>query len=66
MRKGKAEDHFVVVPERALFWFDTVGLAAFTVDGAIVGYNSQTVAHLFLIASLILLLYCSCKKLLEK
>lgn len=47
LRKGKTEDHFVVVPERALFWFDTVGLAAFTVDGAIVGYNSQEIAHLF-------------------
>ena len=52
LRKGKTENHFVVVPERALFWFDTVGLAAFTVDGAIVGYSSQEVAHLFLIVFL--------------
>lgn len=51
-RRGKTQDYFAIMPERALFWFDTVGLAAFTVDGAMVGFNSDNMTHLFLLVFL--------------
>lgn len=38
--------------EKALFWLDTLGLAAFTVDGAFVGLYSQYADNLFLCATL--------------
>lgn len=38
--------------EEILFWFDTIGLAAFTVDGAIVGLTMESPHSLFLCAFL--------------
>lgn len=40
------------VYEATLFWFDTLGLAAFTVDGAMIGIRSDYGSNLFLITAL--------------
>lgn len=40
------------VYETTLFWFDTLGLAAFTVDGAMIGIHSDFGGNLFLITAL--------------
>ncbi|SFE50104.1 Uncharacterized membrane protein YeiH [Peptostreptococcaceae bacterium pGA-8] len=51
-RRDKIHDSFAIVPERAFFWFDTMGLAAFSVDGAGAGFNSDSMSNLFLIVFL--------------
>lgn len=40
------------VYDKLIFWLDTLGLAAFTVDGAFVGLHSQYADNLFLVAFL--------------
>lgn len=46
--KVKAKNSVNHLIEEILFWFDTIGLAAFTVDGAVVGLTIQAEASLFL------------------
>lgn len=46
--KVKAKNSVNHLIEEILFWFDTIGLAAFTVDGAMVGLTMNAEASLFL------------------
>lgn len=50
--KVKTKDKINHIIEEILFWFDTIGLAAFTADGAIVGLTMQESQTLFLCAFL--------------
>lgn len=43
---------FVTVYDRTLFWFDTLGLAAFTVDGVMIGVQHGHGGNLFLLSFL--------------
>ena len=50
--KRKVSSTFIRFYETILFWFDTLGLAAFTVDGVSAGINSDVKTSLFLISFL--------------
>lgn len=50
--KKKVKSSFVNVYEKLLFLFDTLGLAAFTVDGVNAGMNSEHGENLFLVVFL--------------
>ncbi|MBO5564367.1 MAG: TRIC cation channel family protein [Lachnospiraceae bacterium] len=51
-RGEKTSDLIARLYERALFWFDTLGLAAFTVGGVLAGYRKDESNTLFLIVFL--------------
>lgn len=48
----KMPKNMTVVYDKMLFWFDTLGLAAFTVDGVMVGIRAGHEENLFLIVFL--------------
>lgn len=50
--KRKVSSTFIRFYETILFWFDTLGLAAFTVDGVSAGFNSGVKTSLFLVSFL--------------
>ncbi|WP_028235102.1 trimeric intracellular cation channel family protein [Pseudobutyrivibrio sp. MD2005] len=48
----KMPQSIVSVYDRTVFWFDTLGLAAFTVDGVMIGINAGYEDNIFLIVFL--------------
>ena len=48
-QKTKVNENYTHFYERILFWFDTLGLAAFTVDGVSAGVHTENQTSLFLI-----------------
>lgn len=50
--KKKVGKSYINVYERVMFWFDALGLAAFTVDGVSAGINSGIDHNLFLVVFL--------------
>ncbi len=51
-RRKHSENPFLIIPDRAMFWFDTMGLAAFSAGGAATGFNSAYMSNISLIVFL--------------
>lgn len=49
IRRRFTDNPFTIIPDRAMFWFDTMGLAAFSAGGAAAGFNSDYISNISLI-----------------
>ncbi len=51
-RTGRLMESVIGIYDETLFWFDTLGLAAFTVDGVMIGIKTPYAGNLFLLTFL--------------